>query len=199
MVISGCVGPRGDGYDPAHVMSAEEAERYHAEQIRVFAATAADVVTAITMTNVPEAIGVTRAARAAGMPVVISFTVETDGRLPTGDSLKDAIERVDAATGEGPAYYMINCAHPTHFEGALAGGEPWARRLRGLRANASTKSHAELDEAEELDDGNPAELGAQYRALRDRLPHLVVLGGCCGTDHRHIGAIASACVEQHAA
>jgi len=199
MVISGCVGPRGDGYDPAHVMSAAEAERYHAQQIRIFAATAADMVTAITMTNVPEAIGVTRAAQAAGMPVVISFTVETDGRLPTGDSLKDAIERVDAATAQGPAYYMINCAHPTHFEDALAAGEAWARRVRGLRANASSKSHAELDQAEELDDGDPAELGSQYRALRDRLPHLVVLGGCCGTDQRHIGAIVSACVERHAA
>jgi S-methylmethionine-dependent homocysteine/selenocysteine methylase len=199
MAISGCLGPRGDGYDPAHVMSEEEAERYHAEQIRIFAATAADMVTAITMTNVPEAIGVTRAARAARMPVAISFTVETDGRLPTGDSLKDAIERVDAATGRGPTYYMINCAHPTHFEDALTAGEPWARRVRGLRANASTKSHAELDEAKELDDGNPVELGAQYRALRDRLPHLVVLGGCCGTDQRHIGAIAAACAQRHAA
>ena len=199
MVISGCVGPRGDGYDPARVMSEEEAERYHAEQIRVFAETAADMVTAITMTNVPEAIGVARAARAAGMPVVISFTVETDGRLPTGDRLKDAIERVDAATGEGPAYYMINCAHPTHFDGTLATGEPWVKRLRGLRANASTKSHAELDEAKELDDGNPVELGAQYRALKDRLPDLVVLGGCCGTDQRHIAAIASACVQRRAA
>jgi S-methylmethionine-dependent homocysteine/selenocysteine methylase len=199
MVISGCIGPRGDGYNPAQLMSEDEAERYHAEQIGVFAQTAADMVTAITMTNVPEAIGVTRAARGAGMPVVISFTVETDGRLPTGDGLKDAIERIDAATGRGPAYYMINCAHPSHFEDALAAGEAWAGRLRGLRANASRKSHAELDEAAELDDGDPAELGAQYRALRERLPQLVVLGGCCGTDQRHIGAIASACAVRQAA
>jgi S-methylmethionine-dependent homocysteine/selenocysteine methylase len=199
MVISGCVGPRGDGYDPAHVMTEGEAQAYHAEQIRTFAATAADMVSAITMTNIPEAIGVTRAAQAAGMPVVISFTVETDGTLPTGESLEETIERVDAATDRGPAYYMINCAHPTHFEGALAAGEPWVKRLRGLRANASTKSHAELDAAEELDDGNPAELGYQYRALRCRLPHLTVLGGCCGTDQRHIAAIIAACLERHAA
>jgi S-methylmethionine-dependent homocysteine/selenocysteine methylase len=199
MVISGCVGPRGDGYDPARVMSEDEAERYHAEQVGVFAMTAADMVSAITMTNVPEAIGVTRAAQAAGMPAVISFTVETDGRLPTGDSLEDAIERVDAATGAGPAYYMINCAHPTHFEGALSSREPWIRRLRGVRANASAKSHAELDEAKELDAGNPAELGAQYRSLMRRLPHLAVLGGCCGTDQRHIAAIASACIRRRAA
>jgi homocysteine S-methyltransferase len=194
--ISGCVGPRGDGYDPGVVMSAEEARDYHAEQVRTFAASAADLVTAITMTNVPEAIGVTRAAQAAGMPVVISFTLETDGRLPTGDSLMEAIERVDAATGQGPAYYMINCAHPSHFGGSLCAGGPWVRRLRGVRANASTRSHAELDEAGELDDGNPQELGAQYRSLMRRLPHLVVLGGCCGTDQRHIAAIASACIER---
>jgi S-methylmethionine-dependent homocysteine/selenocysteine methylase len=199
MVISGCVGPRGDGYDPAFVMSEGEAQRYHAEQVDVFTTTAADMVTAITMTNIPEAIGVTRAAQAAGMPVVISFTVETDGCLPTGDSFKDAIERVDAATGGGPAYYMINCAHPTHFEDALSSREPWIRRLRGLRANASTRSHAELDEAAELDDGNPVELGAQYRSLMERLPHLAVLGGCCGTDQRHIAAITSACIRRRAA
>lgn len=198
MVISGCVGPRGDGYDPAAVMTEQEAERYHAEQIRTFAGTAADMVTAITMTNVPEAIGVARAAQAAGMPVVISFTVETDGRLPTGDSLKQAIEQVDAAADQPPAYYMINCAHPSHFDFVLAAGEAWVGRLRGLRANASNKSHAELNEAEELDDGNPEELGAQHQALWQRLPQLAVFGGCCGTDHRHIAAIGSACVGRRA-
>ena len=199
MVISGCVGPRGDGYDPGAVMDEQEAQDYHAEQIGTFAETAADMVTAMTMTNIPEAIGVTRAALVARMPVVISFTVETDGSLPTGDGLREAIERVDAATGAGPAYYMINCAHPTHFEDVLATGQPWTQRVRGLRANASTKSHAELDEAEELDDGNPEELGRQYRALTHSLPHLVVLGGCCGTDFRHIAAITSACVHKRAA
>jgi S-methylmethionine-dependent homocysteine/selenocysteine methylase len=199
VVISGCVGPRGDGYDPADIMSERQAQCYHAEQIDTFAGSAADMVTAITMTNVPEAIGVTRAAQAAAMPVVVSFTVETDGRLPAGDHLQDAIERVDAATDGAPAYFMINCAHPTHFEGLLAAGGAWVRRLGGLRANASTKSHAELDAAEELDDGDPLDLGARYRALRDRMPHLVVLGGCCGTDHRHIAAIGAACVERRAA
>ena len=199
MVISGCVGPRGDGYDAADLMSEAQAEAYHAEQIGTFARTAADMVTAITMTNVPEAIGLTRAAQAAGMPVVISFTVETDGNIPTGEGLKQAIEAVDAATGQGPAYFMINCAHPTHFEDAIAGKEAWLQRLRGLRANASTKSHAELDEATELDAGNPEELGGQYRALRDKLPQLVVFGGCCGTDHRHIAAIGTACTHRRAA
>lgn len=192
MVISGCVGPRGDGYDPGKVMTPEEAEDYHGRQVRVFAEAGADLVTAITMTNTNEAIGVTRAARTADMPVVISFTVETDGRLPTGESLKEAIEAVDRATGRGPAYFMINCAHPTHFAGVL-NGEAWMQRLRGIRANASKCSHAELDEAEELDDGDPVELGQQYRDLRRRFGHINVLGGCCGTDHRHIEQICGAC------
>jgi S-methylmethionine-dependent homocysteine/selenocysteine methylase len=192
IVISGCVGPRGDGYDPGTVMTPAEAEAYHGKQIRVFADAAADQVTAATMTNVNEAIGVTRAAQAAGIPVVISFTVETDGRLPTGQSLGEAITEVDSVTGNGPAYFMINCAHPTHFEDALASGEPWLQRLRGLRANSSALSHAELDQATELDDGNPAEFGAQHRALRQRLKHINVLGGCCGTDHRHVEHICGA-------
>lgn len=192
MVISGCVGPRGDGYDPGVVVRPEEAQAYHARQIGVFAEAGVDLVTAITMTNTNEAIGVTRAAQTAGVPAVISFTVETDGRLPTGEPLREAIATVDHATGEGPAYYMINCAHPTHFEAVLDGG-PWMRRLRGLRANASKRSHAELDEAKDLDAGDPVELGAEYAALRRRYPWINVLGGCCGTDHRHVERICAAC------
>ena len=195
IVISGCVGPRGDGYNPEELMTGAEAEAYHREQIGTFAETAADMVTAITMTHSGEAIGIARAAQAAGLPVVISFTTETDGRLPTGQPLKEAIEEVDAATGNGPAYYMINCAHPTHFEDALAAGEAWLTRIRGIRANASRMSHAELDEAVVLDAGDPHELGGQYRSLRDFMGHLNVLGGCCGTDHRHVAAIASACTH----
>jgi S-methylmethionine-dependent homocysteine/selenocysteine methylase len=192
VVISGCVGPHDDGYDPAMMLSAAAAQRYHATQIETFAATAADLVTAITMTYAEEAIGVTRAAAEAGMPVVISFTVETDGRLPSGEGLGDAIRRVDDATGAAPAYYMINCAHPTHFEAVLSGGEAWQERIQGLRANASTKSHAELDEAEELDAGDAHDLARRYVALRDKLPRLHVLGGCCGTDDGHVGQICDA-------
>jgi S-methylmethionine-dependent homocysteine/selenocysteine methylase len=191
MVISGCVGPRGDGYDPGDAMTAEESETYHGAQIRTFADTEADLVTAITMTSCAEAVGITRAAQSAGMPVVISFTLETDGRLPTGQPLSEAVEQCDAVTGEGPAYYLINCAHPTHFEGVLHGG--WTQRIRGIRANASRCSHAELDEASELDDGDPVELGGDYAALRRRHPWINVLGGCCGTDHRHIEQIGLSC------
>jgi S-methylmethionine-dependent homocysteine/selenocysteine methylase len=193
-VLSGQIGPRGDGYNPSNTMTAAEAEDYHAEQVATFVDTEADMVTAITMNTVNEAIGVARAADAAAIPVAISFTVETDGRLPTGETLKEAILAVDSATGTVPAYYMVNCAHPTHFGGALDTSEAWIARIRGLRANASKMSHAELDQATALDDGNPAELGTEHAEILKRLPHIRVLGGCCGTDHRHVEAIGSACV-----
>jgi S-methylmethionine-dependent homocysteine/selenocysteine methylase len=128
------------------------------------------------------------------MPVVISFTVETDGRLPTGEPLADAIKAVDDATAGAPAYFMINCAHPTHFDHELVVGASWVSRIRGVRANASRCSHAQLDEATVLDDGDPVELGGQYRELRARFAHLNVLGGCCGTDHRHIEQICAQCL-----
>ncbi len=191
-VVSGCVGPRGDGYQPARVMSAEEARAYHRAQVEAFAATGADMVSAITMNYAEEAIGIAQAARDAGMPVAISFTVETDGHLPTGQPLGEAISQVDVATGSYPSYYMLNCAHPDHFNGSLKGD--WVTRVRGLRANASRKSHAELNDSTELDAGDPAELGGQYAQLRRKqLPRLNVMGGCCGTDHRHVEQIAAAC------
>ena len=194
VVISGCVGPRGDGYIPDSAMSAQQAEAYHREQIDTFAGSAADMVCAITINYVEEAVGIVRTAQQAGMPVAISFTVETDGRLPTGQPLQGAIEQVDEATSAYPCYYMLNCAHPTHFERVLAAGESWVERIRGLRANASRMSHAELNESPELDTGNPAELGLEYAQLKTRLRQLNVMGGCCGTDHRHIEQIASACL-----
>ena len=193
MVVSGAIGPRGDGYAPDKMMTAEEARAYHAEQIGAFADSGADLATAFTLNYVEEAIGIACAAKAARLPVVISFTVETDGKLPTGQSLRDAIEAVDAASGRAPAYYMVNCAHPRHFQDTLAAGEPWTGRLRGIRANASTRSHAELDQAKDLDAGDPAELGRLYAGLRRKFPNLTVLGGCCGTDHRHVAQICFAC------
>lgn len=192
-VISGCIGPRGDGYAPGKTMSAREAADYHTAQARAFADSAADMITAITMNYVDEAVGIAQAAERARMPVAISFTVETDGRLPTGQSLGEAIDAVDAATFGYPAYYMVNCAHPTHFADALDERASWTSRLRGVRANASRKSHAELNDSTELDSGDPAEFGLQHAALRKRFPHLCVMGGCCGTDHRHVEAIAAAC------
>jgi len=191
IVISGNLGPRGDGYSPSNRMSPVEAQAYHAPQIEEFAQTEADMVAAFTMNYTEEAIGIALAAKAAGMPVAISFTTETDGRLPAGESLDQAINRTDDATDGYPAYYMINCAHPTHLKGVAQEGA-WRDRIRGLRANASERSHAELDESTDLDAGNPEELACQYRKLQGQFRRLSVVGGCCGTDHRHVEAIGRA-------
>ncbi len=192
IVISGNLGPRGDGYRPDARMTAAEAADYHGTQIRTFAATDADMVAAFTMNYVEEALGIAFAARDARMPLALSFTLETDGRLPTGDSLAAAIGRVEAETQAYPVYYMVNCAHPAHFMHVLEELGPLANRVRGLRANASRRSHAELDASTDLDAGNPEELGREYSEIRRRLPRLAVVGGCCGTDHRHVAAICRA-------
>ena len=192
MVISGNIGPRGDGYIAGEKMRPAEAAEYHRAQIAVFATTSADLVSAVTITYAEEAVGIVREARDHGMPVVISFTTETDGRLPSGQPLGEAIEQVDAETDEAAAYFMVNCAHPDHFRHVLDGEAGWTRRIRGVRANASRCSHAELDEATELDAGDPAEFGLLYRQMRSLFPQLSVLGGCCGTDHRHVSEIRAA-------
>ena len=191
MPISGSIGPQGDGYHPSRFMSAKEAERYHQAQIDTFKGTAVDFVTSFTICYVEEAIGIVRAAQNASIPVAIGFTLETDGKLPSGQSLKDAIEQVDSETGSGPMYYMINCAHPTHFIDVFS-SEPWVKRIRAIRANSSKMSHAELDNAEKLDEGNPQEFGQEYRVLRSKLPKLNIVGGCCGTDHRHVESVCRA-------
>ena len=191
VVIEACTGPRSDAYAPTLLMDADEAEQYHAVQLGALAGTACTRVSALTLTYPEEAIGIVRAANAVGLPVVIGFTVETDGHLPSAMSIEDAITAVDAATDGAALGFMINCAHPTHFAGALPAGAS-RTRIIGLRANASMRSHAELDEAEELDAGDPADLAERYVALRGALPALEVLGGCCGTDIRHVTAIADA-------
>lgn len=196
-VISGAIGPRGDGYKAGN-MDADEAEAYHRPQIAAFAEGGADIVTAYTLGSIDEAIGIARAAQTTGIPSAISFTVETNGRLVKGETLRQAIESVDRETGGAPAYFLINCAHPTHFEDALRAGEAWTRRIHGVRANASTKSHAELDESTTLDAGDPSDLGQRYQALRGTFPAMRILGGCCGTDHRHARAICEACVPPQA-
>ena len=188
-VLSCPVGPRADAYAPESYMSASEAERYHSEQIESVVDTDVDMIGAYTLCYPEEAIGIVRSARHAEMPVVIGFTVETDGKLPNGHSLADAIGAVDTATDNATAYYVINCAHPDHFSNALTDA-PWLDRITGVIANASRRSHAELDESEVLDDGDPVELGSLIGNLRRRFPHLTVVGGCCGTDMRHMESIA---------
>jgi len=194
IVIDAIVGPRGDAYAPDAEIAADEAEAYHAKQIGWLAETDVDMVTALTFTQSSEATGFVRAARTVGLPAVVSFTVETDGRLPSGETLQGAIETVDRLTEGAAAYFMINCAHPDHFIHVLK-DEPWAHRIRGIRCNASRKSHEELDNSDVLDDGNPAELGQQYREIKARMPWLNVFGGCCGSDLRHVTEIAKAVVD----
>ena len=189
-VLNGVIGPRGDGYVVGDLMTAEEAAAYHSLQADAFANGGAQMISALTMNYTAEAIGVVRAATAAGMPVVVSFTVETDGRLPSGQSLAEAVTEVDEATDGAAAYFMVNCAHPTHFLAVLEEGA-WLARVKGVRANSSTRSHAELDEATELDRGDVEALARGYGELDRVLPDLRVVGGCCGTDDAHVAAIAA--------
>ena len=189
-LVAGMVGPRSDGYQPGEAMSADEAQEYHGPQIRAFAAAGADMVSALTLTGAGEATGIVRAARDAGLPVAISFTVETDGTLADGGTLAGAIGAVDAAAA--PDYFGVNCSHPGHVAPALSapdGDDGWRDRIAGVRYNASALSHAELDESEELDEGDPAALAAAHRKVAPLLPRLSVLGGCCGTDARHVAAL----------
>lgn len=195
VVLSAAIGPQDDGGPSSTYLSADQARRYHEPQLKTLASTGVDMAHAMTIAYVDEAIGMTAAAQAAGLPVAVSWTVETDGSLPDGTPLADAIHRTDDATEAGPVYYGINCAHPTHFASVLREGEDWMARLRCIRANASAKSHAELDEADGLDAGDPQELAMLYARLRERHPGLTVLGGCCGTDARHIRAIAATCIS----
>jgi S-methylmethionine-dependent homocysteine/selenocysteine methylase len=190
LTICGCIGPQSDAYRPARLMRTDEAAQYHSTQIHTLGDAGVEMISALTLAYPEEAAGIARAADRAGLPVAISFTVETDGRLPCGTGLGEAIEQVDRETDGAPAYFMINCAHPTHFTSVLEEGGDWIGRIGGVRANASRKSHAELDAAEELDEGDPAELADRYRELTPLLPSAAVVGGCCGTDQRHVAAVA---------
>ncbi len=187
LLVSGCLGPRGDGYVAGEDVDPDDAAAYHAPQIEAFAEAGADLVTVLTLTGAGEAIGIVRAARSAGLPVAVSFTVERDGRLPDGTPLPDAVTTVDA--NAAPDYFMVNCAHPSHLAPALTDDGDWRSRVVGLRMNASARSHEELDAATELDEGDPAELARAQDALRPRLPNLTLVGGCCGTDARHVAAM----------
>jgi S-methylmethionine-dependent homocysteine/selenocysteine methylase len=191
VTINGVLGPRGDGYVVGDRMSGDQAAEYHGWQIGVLREAGVQRLTALTLSYPEEAIGVVQAASAVGVPVVPSFTVETDGRLPDGTPVAEAVERVDRATGGAADFFMLNCAHPTHIAAGL-GDAPALDRIGGLRVNASALSHAELDDAEELDEGDPVALGRDNAALRDRLQSVRLLGGCCGTDHRHVAEIIAA-------
>jgi S-methylmethionine-dependent homocysteine/selenocysteine methylase len=189
MIVGGVIGPRGDAYNVGRTPDAAESEDYHSEQVLTFKKAGADQISALTFSSTEEAIGVARAAKAAGMPVVISFFVKQGGRLSGGETLEDAISKVDAATGNAPAYYMINCTHPSEFQPALTPGT-WMKRLGGFMPNAVAMDTLSLCKLGHLEDGDPVELGSQMADLASRFPHIHVWGGCCGTDSRHIGQIA---------
>lgn len=190
IVISGCIGPRGDGYVVSDIMNIDEAKDYHSLQIKSFCEAGTDMITSYTMNYINEALGIVLAAKELNVPASIGFTVETDGSLPSSETLKEAIEIIDQETDKYPAYYMINCAHPSHFIGKLQTEEAWIKRIMAIRANASTKSHSELDECTHLDAGNKNDLLEGYKLLNALLPNLKVIGGCCGTDHSHIEEIS---------
>jgi len=190
ILLNGLVGPSGDAYAPETMISAKDALLIHAPQVHALGQAGVDMISAMTLTHAGEASGIALAAQEIDLPVVIAFTLETDGRLPSGQALGEAITEVDEQTGNAPIYYMINCAHPDHFREALDTTEPWLLRIGGLRSNASRMSHQELDACETLDDGDPVELGHLNSELLKLLPNIRVIGGCCGTDHRHVGCIA---------
>jgi S-methylmethionine-dependent homocysteine/selenocysteine methylase len=191
IVLNAVIGPRGDAYAPEVDLAVDEAVAYHSQQLGWLANTDVDMVTALTFTQASEAAGAVIAATRLGLPIVVSFTVETDGNLPGGQALGDAIEQVEGLTNSAAAYFMINCAHPDHFMHVLGDGQ-WMQRVRGIRCNASCKSHAELDESDTLDDGDPADLARQYQEIKTRMPWINVYGACCGADLRHVAAIADA-------
>lgn len=194
MLVGGVIGPRGDAYNVGRTPNAAEAEDYHSEQILTFKKAGADIVSALTFSSTEEAVGIARAAKAADIPVVISFFVAKGGRLNGGETLEEAITKVDAATGNAPAYYMINCTHPTEFEPALTDGA-WTERLGGFMPNAVAMETLDLCKLGHLEDGDPKELGGQMATLARRFPHIHVWGGCCGTDGRHIGQITQQVLE----
>jgi S-methylmethionine-dependent homocysteine/selenocysteine methylase len=190
ILIEGVLGPAGDGYAPEQLLDPAGAARLHSAQLETLAEAGVDIASAFTITHPGEAIGMINRAQDLGLPFALSFTVETDGRLPTGQDLDAALAEVEAATGGYCRYYGINCAHPEHFLDQLP--PRWLNRIGMIRPNASRCSHAELDEATELDDGDPEEFGALFAEMAKRLPQLRVIGGCCGSDMRHIKAVMAA-------
>jgi S-methylmethionine-dependent homocysteine/selenocysteine methylase len=196
IVLNGCIGPRGDGYYSSTLMTPEQAQEYHSKQIKILSETNADMICAMTLNYPEEAIGIVRAAKQFHMPIIISFTVENDGKLSTGQSLKEAILLVDEATENGPEYYMINCTHPTYCQNLFLSEEDWTLRIHGIIGNASKMSHQQLDQSTELDEGNPIEFGEDNRQLLYKLKNLNVFGGCCGTDSRHIQQICKASLHE---
>lgn len=189
--ITACIGPRGDAYGTGGDISASEAEDYHAVQLGNLEGTAADMAVAATFNNIPESIGVIRAANRMGIPIGVSLTLTPEGRLRSGPTLREAVETIDEVTGGAAEWFGTNCAHPLEFEPALDDAGPWLDRLRYVRPNAAKMDKLALCELGHLEDGDPVELGEQMGEVARRFPRADILGGCCGTDERHLSEIAS--------
>lgn len=191
ILLGGSIGPRGDAYSRGEPVTADSAEEYHSFQIACLKEAGADIACAHTFNNIPEAVGVARAARAEGLPLAMYFSLDSSSRLNTGPSLRDAVIETDSQTGNAPLFYGLNCSHPVEFEPALEPGD-WIDRLRSIRPNASKMEKIALCKLGHLEDGDPDELGAQMGDLARRYPHMDIMGGCCGTDERHLSRIAEA-------
>lgn len=190
IAIAGCIGPKGDAYSLNRDITAEEAEDYHATQCETLRDCGVDLIWAATINNIPEAVGISRAAARVGLPVNMSFTLDSSHKLKSGPSLKEAIEATDTEAGAArPDSYGINCSHPLEFEPALEPGD-WARRLRSLRPNAAKMDKVSLCKLGHIEEGDPEELGQMMGDLAKRYPDIDIWGGCCGTWDKHFDRIA---------
>lgn len=197
LLVGGILGPRGDAYDLNQNITAESAEDYHSVQLNTLKAAGVDFVSAQTFNNVPEAVGVCKAASKMGVALSVGLTLDSTCRLKSGPSLAEAITEIDALTGEqAPDFYLLNCSHPVEYEPALENAS-WIKRLRGVRPNASKMEKLALCKLGHLEDGDPVELGAQLGDLSQRFPHMDIFGGCCGTGDSHLREIAKALKSRH--
>ena len=184
--VNGCVGPKFDDYVAEDRMTAAEAEKYHTPQIEALAAAGIDRITAVTVLDPAEGIGVVRAAVAANTPVYVSFTLGEDGRLPDGTELADGIDEIDRATNFAAEAFLINCAHPEEVEAALQRrpDAPQLERLHGFRLNAARHDEEGPGDA-------PEDFARALFGLREQVSGSRVFGGCCGTDTPHLTALAA--------
>ena len=189
ILFQGLIGPRGDAYERNETITENEAEDYHAVQLETLKKADVDLALAITFNNIPESVGVARAAAEIGIPLAISLTLDSSSKLRSGPSLAEAITTIDKEPDQSPEYYLINCSHPVEYEPAIEPGE-WIERIRGVRPNASKMEKIALCKIGHLEDGDPEELGTLCGDLARRYPHMDIWGGCCGTWDKHLDEIA---------
>lgn len=189
ILIQGLIGPRGDAYARNAKITENEAEDYHSVQLETLKDTDVDLALAMTFNNIPESIGVARAAAKIGVPLGISLSLDSTSRLNSGPGLAEAITVIDAEVNQSPEFYSINCSHPVEYEPAIVPGD-WIDRVRGVRPNASKMEKIALCQIGHLEQGDPVELGELCGDLARRYPHMDIWGGCCGTWNTHLDEIA---------